>query len=181
MLQNLLADRFKMAIHRETREFAGYALAVAKNGPKLKESKEAPTSQDDGAADPPLKPGSDGFFVPPQRPGMFLQMTVFPGARSTFRQVTMESLANILQTQLRRPVIDETGLIAKYDFVLNFSMQGLDLGIGRIPVSTGDPDAGPLPDIAGALQGQLGLKLEPKKVSQEVVVIDRMEKTPSGN
>jgi uncharacterized protein (TIGR03435 family) len=181
MLQNLFVDRFKMAVHRESREFAGYSLVVAKNGPKFKESKEAPAPQDDGAPDPPLKPGPDGFFPSPQRPGMFLQLTALPNAHSTFQQVTMESLAAILQTQMRRPVIDQTGLTAKYDFVLNFSMQGLDLGIGRIPVSMGSGDKEPLPDIPSALQGQLGLKLEPMKLSQQVVVIDHMEKVPTEN
>jgi uncharacterized protein (TIGR03435 family) len=179
MLQNLLADRFKMESHRETRELSGYSLVVAKNGPKFKASAEASPPPDDGAPDPPLTLGPDQFFVPPQRPGMFLQMTTFPGARSTFRQFTMAALANVLQNQLKRPVNDATGLTAKYDFVVNFSMEGLDLGSGRIPVSPGDGE--PQPDILSALQSQLGLKLESKKEPTEVIVIDHIEKTPTGN
>jgi uncharacterized protein (TIGR03435 family) len=157
---------------------------VGKGGPKLKQSAEATTPQDDGAPDPPLKPGPDGYFPPPERPGMFLQVTGMPGtadARANFRQFTMPMLANILQNQLKRPVADETGLTAKYDLVLNFSTQGISLGNGPIRVSMGDGDPPHQPDLAGALQAQLGLKLEPKKVSQEVVIIDHMEKTPTGN
>jgi len=183
MLQNLLADRFKMASHKETREFSGFSLVVGKGGPKLKESADSPAPKDDGAPDP-LKLGADGYFVPPDRPGMFLQVTGMPGtadARENFRQFTMPRLATVLQKQLKRPVADETGLTAKYDFILDFSTQGLFLGNGRLPVSRGDGDPPHQPDIAGALQGQLGLKLEPKKVPQEVVVIDRMEKVPTGN
>jgi uncharacterized protein (TIGR03435 family) len=184
MLQNLLVDRFKMASHKEMREFAGFTLVVGKGGPKLKESAEAPTPQDDGAPDPPHKLGPDGYFVPPERPGVFLQVTGMPGtadARANFRQFTMPMLANILQNQLKRPVADETGLTAKYDFVLNFSTQGISLGNGRLPVSMGDGDPPHQPDLASALQAQLGLKLEPKKVSQEVVIIDHMEKAPTEN
>jgi uncharacterized protein (TIGR03435 family) len=184
MLQNLLADRFKMASHKETREFSGISLVVGKGGPKLKESADSPAPKDDGAPDPPLKPGADGYFPAPDRPGMFLQVTGMPGtadARANFRQFTMPMLAAVLQNQLKRPVADETGLTAKYDFVLNFSTQGLFLGNGRIAVSMGDGDPPHQPDIAGALQGQLGLKLEPKKVPQDVVVIDHMEKVPTEN
>ena len=184
MLQNLLVDRFKMASHKETREFSGFSLVVGKGGPKLKESADLSAPKDDGAPDPPHKLGADGYFVPPERPGMFLQVTGMPGtadARENFRQFTMPMLANVLQNQLKRPVADETGLTAKYDFVLNFSSQGLSLGDGRIAVSRGDGDPPHQPDIAGALQGQLGFKIEPKKVSQDVVVIDHMEKTPTEN
>ena len=184
MLQNLLIDRFKMASHKETREFSGLSLVVGKGGPKLKESANSAAPKDDGAPDPPRKLGADGYFVAPERPGMFLQVTGHPGtadARENFRQFTMPMLANLLQNQMRRPVADETGLSAKYDFVLNFSTQGLWLGDGRIAVSQGDGDAPHQPDIAGALQAQLGLRLEPKKVSQEVVVIDHMERTPTEN
>jgi uncharacterized protein (TIGR03435 family) len=184
MLQNLLADRFQMAAHRETRESSGFALVVGKGGPKLIQSADSPAPKDDGAPDPPLKPGADGYFPPPERPGMFLQVTGMPGtadARENFRLFTMPELANILQHQLQRPVADETGLTAKYDFVLNFSGQGINFGSGRIPVSPGDGEPPHQPDIAGALQSQLGLRLEAKKVSQEIIVIDRMEKTPTGN
>jgi uncharacterized protein (TIGR03435 family) len=98
MLQNLLIDRFQLATHRETREFPGHALLVAKNGPKFKEPPAASAPQDDGAPDPPLgKPGPDGFFAPPQRPGMFLQVTV-AGVRSTFREFTMPGLAAVCRT-----------------------------------------------------------------------------------
>jgi uncharacterized protein (TIGR03435 family) len=184
MLQNLLADRFQMAAHRETREASGFALVVGKGGPKLKQSADSAGPKDDGAPDPPLKPGPDGYFPAPDRAGMFLQLTGLPGtadARANFRQFSMPQLANILQHQLQRPVTDETGLSGKYDFVLNFSTQGLNLGSGRIAVSQGDGEPPHQPDIAGALQSQAGLKLEAKKVSLEIIIVDRMEKTPTGN
>jgi uncharacterized protein (TIGR03435 family) len=63
MLQNLLADRFKLKIHREAREGLAYSLVVAKDGPKMKESVEIPAAQDDGGPKaPPQRPqiGTDG-------------------------------------------------------------------------------------------------------------------------
>lgn len=69
-------------------------------------------------------------------------------------------------------VTDETGLPAKYDYILTYATEG-----------TAPPSQAlePLPDIFGALQSQLGLKLEKKSVPVQVFVVDHMEKTPSGN
>jgi uncharacterized protein (TIGR03435 family) len=179
MLQNLLSERLKLAMHRETRDLPGYSLVVAKGAPKFKESavKTASTSGDE--PDPPLKPGPDGYFVAPARPGIFVQMTRPPGARATYREVTMQALAESLQNQLRRPVSGATGLKGQYSFVLDFSTEGVDLGSGRIPVSAGDLEDPP--NIFSALQSQLGLKLEPKKGPVPIIVIDHVEKTPTEN
>src|SRR5205823_2257218 len=128
MMQNLLAERFKLTIHRETKELPSYTLTVGKGGPKMKESAPpAATSETDGP--PPLPPpppgppkmGPDGFPVLPSaissRPGLFMMM--MPGrARMMAQQQTMTDLANRLTGQLNRPVIDATGLTAKYDFTL---------------------------------------------------------------
>ena len=179
MLRNLLAERFQLKAHRETRELAGYALVVAKNGPKVKPSVEPPAKADDGVPDSQLRPGPDGYFPAPDRPGVFFQLAGMSAARSTFREVTMRTLAETLQSQLKRPVNDATGLSAKYDFVLNNSLEGLNLGSGRMLVSQGNSE--PQPDLPAALQSQLGLRLEPKKVPVEVIVIDHLEKTPTGN
>ena len=177
MLQNLLAERFEMKTHRETREVQGCALTTAKN-PKLHESAAADPKA--GAADDaPMRPGPDGYFPPPRGPGVFIQMAGRGGARATFRQVSMQGLAETLEIQLKRPVRDATGLTALYDFVLDYSAEGLDFGSERVPVSMGDGEA--KPDLANALQSQLGLKLEAERRPVDVIVIDRLEKTPSGN
>src|SRR5436189_2266368 len=139
MLQNLLAERFKLTIHREVKELPMYSLAVGKNGPKMKESEPASPAKDDaGAAPPPPLPaqpkiGPDGFPVLPLpaggRGGLFLMM--MPGrARLVGRQQTMLDLANRLTTQLSRPVGDATGLTAKYDFTLTFSAEGMNAPMG---------------------------------------------------
>ena len=131
MLQNLLAERFKLTVHHEKKELPMYSLTVAKGGPKLKESEpDAPgTDMDAPPAPPPLPPGPpkigpDGFPQLPApmggRGGMFMMM--MPGrARVMAQKQTMQDLANRLTSQLNRPVIDNTGLTAKYDFTLTFA------------------------------------------------------------
>ena len=216
MLQNLLAERFKLTVHHEKKELPMYSLVVAKGGPKMKESEpDAPgTDMEAPPAPPPLplgppKIGPDGFPQLPApmggRGGMFMMM--MPGrARVMAQKQTMQDLANRLTGQLNRPVIDNTGLTAKYDFTLTFAPDstngplgpggpggGLMVAVDR-PGGRGGPGGGPggnesvfIPDgdppqpLFGAVQSQLGLKLEPKKGDVDIVVVDRMEKTPTEN
>ena len=210
MLQNLLLDRFQMSVHREKKELPMYSLVVTKAG-KLKESGVA-TPPPDNDGPPPLPPpgppkiGPDGFPVLPAamtgRPGIFMMM--MPGrARLTATAQTMQDLANRLSFQLNRPVIDNTGLAAKYDFILTYAPDPNEgpgrggPGLGGIAVAIGPgPAAGPgpggndnvsIPDgetpppLLGALQSQLGLKLEPKKGDVDFIVVDKIEKTPTEN
>jgi uncharacterized protein (TIGR03435 family) len=212
MLQNLLVERFRISVHREKKELPMYSLVVAKAG-KLKESEAASLSPDTDGPPPPPPPGppkmgSDGFPVLPAamtgRPGMFMMM--MPGrARLTATAQTMQDLANRLTNQLNRPVIDNTGLAAKYDFILTYAPDsnegpgrggpgagGMMVAVGRGP----GPGAGPgpggneaifVPDgetpqpLFGALQSQLGLKLEPKKGDVDIIVIGGSEKTTTEN
>jgi uncharacterized protein (TIGR03435 family) len=207
MLQNLLAERFKLSIHRESKELPAYVLSVGKGGPKMKESDPVAAGADpETAALPPPPPpgqpkmGPDGFPVIPMgsRGGLF--MIMMPGrARMIGQQQTMLELANRLTGQLNRPVTDATGLTAKYDFVLTFAPDGMGgpmggpigpMGppIGAVPVAppapggrgVESPDGENLPTIFGALP-QLGLKLEAKKDNVEMIVVDHVEKTPTEN
>ena len=159
MLQNLLAERFKLAVHREKKEMRVYELAVARNGPKFQEAvpKEAVPA---GEAAQPLKRDGDGYPILP--PGM--TMAVIPGhARLRSDNRTMEWFAGMLSNQMGSPVVDATGLHGKYDFVLSWALD----------------DGGP--DLLSALPEQLGLKLEEKKAPVEVLVVDRIEKVPTEN
>jgi uncharacterized protein (TIGR03435 family) len=190
MLQNLLAERFKLATHRETRERAKYSLTVAKNGPKMKEAA-------------PYVPPPGGETIPRGGRGRSIDAYGFPvwqeppeggtwrffingRARLGAQRATMKDLADELTTwQLRTPVTDDTGLTAKYDFVLTFSVpdwhgQTVELpdGMGRLDPSVASE---PLPDLFAAMQSQLGLKLEPKKGPVDVIVIDQIERAPTAN
>jgi uncharacterized protein (TIGR03435 family) len=191
MLRTLLAQRFRMTLHRETKELPIYSLTVAKGGPKMKESTEAPAGDVDPAAmPPPGKVGPDGFpelAVPAGAPIIIIMLN--GRARMMGQQKTMLELADRLTLVAGRPIADATGLKAKYDFTLTYSLEGLNGpqmppippggAIGAPPASTSEAE--PVPDLFGAVQAQLGLKLEPKKGPVEMIVIDHIEKTPTEN
>jgi uncharacterized protein (TIGR03435 family) len=155
MLRSLLTDRFRLAFHREQKEFSIYALEVAKSGPKLK------TSTLSADAPPVVGPG----MVYPQR-------IVLPA-----RNATMGDFVSLLQRAiLDRPVVDSTELSGRYDFDLAWAPDETQFG-GEVPPASGDA---PSPPLFEALQQQLGLKLEARKGLAPALVIDEVNK-PSGN
>jgi len=158
MLQTLLAERFKLAFHRETKELGAYVVTVGKNGPKFKES--------EGEGEMELKPNG--------RAGI------------TIRHATMAQLADMINSELGdspfmvRLVVDQTGLKGRYDFSIDMTNV---MGITS-PVERGAPGSGPdemLNLVLGAISDQLGLKFEAKKTAVEVLVIDHAEKVPVEN
>ena len=184
MVENLLVERFKMKAHRENREMAGYDLVVGKNGAKLTEAVEDPPPD----AQPPRAPGAlgalkmDGDGFPELPPGRDSTMIVMNGrARMRRHNSTMTDLASQMSFQLAKPVHDATGLAAKYDYVLFWSM-----GPARVPASSESgalpaPPEDTGPNLFNALQQQLGLKLEARKVTVSVLVVDHMERVPTEN
>jgi len=180
MLQNLLAERFKMAVHREKKQMQVYELTVAKNGPKFKESvpKDAP-NKDDG---PPQKIKTDGDGFPILTPGM--TMAAIPGhARFGAQNQPMDWLIDMLSGQLASPITDATGLTGKYDFLVSWAFE--DHSSSTPPPIGGAPPAAEfeqyLPALISSVQSQLGLKLTAKKGLAEVLVVDHIEKSPTGN
>jgi uncharacterized protein (TIGR03435 family) len=183
MLRNLITDRFQLKHHTETKQITGYALVVTKNGLKMKESAD----QSGGAPERPPRAtqrGPDGFLIIPPGTGPMLMSMTIQGNRSRMvcQQQTMQTLAHQLERMLSSSVTDATGLTAKYDFTVTFAGgTGPGEAIASSPPADQPDAAEPLPDIFSALQSQLGLKLEPKKMAVEVFIVDHMEKTPTGN
>jgi len=168
-LQALLADRFQLQLNRETKEFPGYVLVVAKSGPKLQESSSGDAASDEiKRADGSPYEGiqmSNGVRDPS---GRFLG-----GATAKAQRATMAMFADILTRNEGVPVVDKTGLSGKYTFTLAWAP--------ALTQVTGDAAAS-LPDgvsLVTAIQ-QLGLRLESSKVPVETIVIDHVEK-PSPN
>lgn len=154
MFQSLLTDRFGLKFHKENRQVSGYELAVDKSGVKMKVS-ELPNT-----FDIPIKGAGRGKLA---------------GQR-----VPMNYLAWFLSQQLNQPVIDKTGLDKFYDFTLEIAPPAPPPGVAA-PVPGAELSAAPEgPDIFGALREQLGLKLDSKKVTAEVFVIDHVVR-PSAN
>ena len=170
MLQNLLVERFKLAVHREKKDAQVYELTVAKSGPKFHESKPDQADSEEGSGPP--KRDSDGF---PILTGS-MTMAIVPGhARIRSHDQDMSWFADMLSGQLRAPVIDATELKGKYDFVVSWAFA--DNSNGRSSDSIEDPTSA----MIGAVQSQLGLKLDRKKGQIEVLVVDHMEKKPTDN
>lgn len=176
MLQNLLAERFSLMVHHDTKVLSVYELVVAKDGPKLKKSVQDPAA----SVLPPAQPvigaeDKNGFpQLPPGRPSW---STINRSGRSRLavKQQPVGVLTKILARRLDRPIIDRTALTGLYDFTLEFDPRA----------ATGGPPAPsqevPAPDIFIAIQQQLGLKLVGAKAPLDVVVVDHAEKIPNAN
>jgi uncharacterized protein (TIGR03435 family) len=146
MLQALLADRFKLKVHREPVEMPVYALIVGRGGPKFK-----PSSPD---ADPTVRisctPNCSSNYV------------------LTMPKGTMEDLSHNLAGAGDRPVVDQTGLTGTFDIKLTYKP-------AYIKSSSPEPDLNDI-SIFTAVQDQLGLKLEPRKAMIDTLVVDHVEK-----
>jgi uncharacterized protein (TIGR03435 family) len=205
MLQNLLAERFHPTLHHEKRGFQVYELLVAEGGPKMKPS---PPDADAETAVPasPGRPQFGGGAFPVRRPGTPMAIDWGDGkmVRSTHRE-TMAQFAEGLGAMVNMSngdgvlrggpppahVIDKTGLTGQFDFTLEFAgavfpanfpaTLAADRGDQKAPEASaaGDPRGGPT--LFVALEKQLGLKLEKRKASLDVLIIDHVDKVPTEN
>ncbi len=144
MLGTLLADRFKLTFHRETKQLASLTLVVAKGGPKLH------VSQEDG-------PG----ILRPNKGAMVAQ------------HATVSEFISTLAGPLRTPVVDKTGLVGRCDFTVDLSSYFAETKAGEQPDLTGI--------MMSALREQLGLNLESRREPVEILVVDHIERNPTGN
>jgi uncharacterized protein (TIGR03435 family) len=199
MLQTLLAERFHLLVHRSSSDVPAFALVVAKSGPRLKESPAEPAADTTGVAgaggnsalrfDAALDP--KGVVTTTGPNGTVRQTTGPKGMHLDIQAMPMRALAEYLGRFKGGPVTDMTGLQGKYDFVLDLSREEL-VEVARssgqaISSGAGDPNRAlldvaedPGTSLASSLD-LLGLKLEPRKSSVEMLVIDRVEKVPIEN
>jgi bla regulator protein BlaR1 len=171
MLQALLADRFKLMVHRETKELPVYSLVIAKSGSKLQEAKP-------GDADANAFKGPDGQHL---KGGHFIWMGGM--GQLAGHDVGMPLLVSELSRQLGRTVIDNTGLKGSYDWTLKWTPDqstSMFKGPESVQATAGAAASETGPSIFTAVQEQLGLKLESQKGPVEILVIDHVEK-PSEN
>ena len=150
MLQQLVRDYLKLAVHMDSKEIPVYELQIAKGGPKLKE-----------VTDP---------AIPDQ--GLMVSAGPAGSSKYTGRSTTVSQILNQLSYNAGRPVFDKTGLTGRYDFTLAFAREP-----ATPAAAAGDaPPASDAPDITTAIQEQLGLKLVPAKGMIDVLVIDHVER-----
>ena len=156
MLQNLLADRLKMKFHKGTKEMPVFVITAPKGAGKLQVSKT------------PTEPGCMITTGIP-KPGEAISATtaVDPvkhrACRNMNMQAIMDTLPRLDPKDIDRPLVDQTGLKGNYDFLLEWA-------------NASDPG----PRMLESLEG-LGLKLEPRKMPLPTIVIDHVEKKPTGN
>lgn len=156
MLQNLLATRFKMTVHRGTKEMPQYQLTVLPGKPLL--ANTAPPASVPGETE---SREPDAFQA---QPGARTSMAIGNGGgRIVTVAETMAQLAQQLEAPLGEPVIDATGLAGSYAFRLEWVQ------------------AGAQNTLAEALKTQLGLKLEHKKGPIDILIVDHAEKHPTHN
>jgi uncharacterized protein (TIGR03435 family) len=164
MLQTLLADRFKLTLHREKKVMPVYALVVGKNGPKLHEA-DAATG---------------------------LRISMGPKGRQLNGKVSISQLADMLSNWTDRPVFDMTEIKGVYDIDLQWAPDDNQRGPGFMgpagpkPEGGGgerkgatDPSEGA--SIFTAVQETLGLKLEGRKSPIDILIVDHAEKVPTEN
>jgi uncharacterized protein (TIGR03435 family) len=158
MVQKLLADRFKLTFHKDKKELAVYVVTVANGEPKMRKSAAGPN-------DPPA------FF--------FRQL-----GDLVVRNQTMADFATWMQSGVMdRPVVDQTGLTGRYDFELKWTPDESQFGQFRgtgVTIQPPTDEANAAPGLYTAIQEQLGLKMGPAKIPDDVIVIDHAEK-PTDN
>jgi uncharacterized protein (TIGR03435 family) len=183
MLQNLLADRFQIRMHRDSKEFSVYGIVVGKGGLKLKESPLDPETQ--AGVNVTAEGGARGTTI------NFGRGAYFSLADNKFeaRKLTMAQLADSLGRFIERPVVDMTDLKGTYDLTLEFTPEEYRTLLIRTALSAG---VNLPPEVMRLLEGasdeslfkglqSLGLKLESRKSPLEVLVIDSASKAPIAN
>ncbi|HEV2711071.1 MAG TPA: TIGR03435 family protein [Edaphobacter sp.] len=161
MMQVLLADRFKLKAHWETRESLAYDLVLSKDGPKMAAAKgELPSAEERKAwSDHPIPP-------------LYQRGDSRVGFDYVAHGCSMDDIVQMLAMQFGHPVLDKTGLTGKYDFILRYHDTQLS--------DRKADDMDPIPTLDIAIQDQLGLKLKSTKGPVQTLVIDHIEK-PSAN
>jgi uncharacterized protein (TIGR03435 family) len=166
MLQALLAERFKLTFHRQSKIMSVYTLVVAKNGPRFTAGRAitAPPSTVEA-------PAHEAQFHKSEGEG---KSNIQLGKESVMaRWTTMAQFAELLAGPVQAPVLDMTGLEGRYDFLVDWR-----------PYAGYDAPEGQRSDVVSmiiaGLQEQLGLKLESRKAPVDILVVDHIEK-PSQN
>jgi uncharacterized protein (TIGR03435 family) len=158
MVQQLLIDRFGLKFHRERKEISGYAVVLAKDGPKFTIEKK------------PDQPGKDDGRVGAGR-GM---------ARG--HMISSAVFAQALSLYLERPVLDQTGIDGLFNFELRWTPNETEPQLGGAALPVGATSTDPSgPSLITALQEQLGLKLITQRSEIDMFVIDHLQEVPTEN
>jgi uncharacterized protein (TIGR03435 family) len=170
MERAMLADRFKLKMHRQPRQVPVYELVVARGGPRLKVGT---------GPDPNAPNGPDGkpqtMTLAPRRSNNGIEMNLQASSMSMEELTKLLGYANVMG--VNHIVVDKTGLTGRYSFTLTFA-PSQEVRPAGMPTPPAAPD--PEPSIFNALEDQLGLRIERKIAMFDTVVVDHVER-PSPN
>ena len=185
MLRAMLAERFGMKTHMESRTVTAYALVVGKNGAKLQPSVLPPDAESAKGLET-LTPSTGGKLSSTGGPAGPTQIVMGPnGAQLVMLKTKVSALADLLSSILGRPVVDRTGLTGDYRIDLDIPREDMQnvaraLGMGGPAAASGVPT-----DPGGSSMFQavekFGLRLDSRKERIEMLVIDHIEKVPTAN
>jgi uncharacterized protein (TIGR03435 family) len=187
MLQALLTERFKLALHKDSQERPIYALVAGKNGPKLK---AAEVQTDNGANAPASGPPGAGPAVRPggQAPRGNMMLMMDPsGMHFKAASATLTQFAEAISRFTERPVQDMTGIEGQYEFDMTFTPEvtrGMPRMMGPPPGAGADRPADAPAERAESILDAVqhyGLKMEPRKSAVDILTVDHIEKTPTEN
>jgi uncharacterized protein (TIGR03435 family) len=173
MLQDMLAERFALKAHLESRDFPAYAMVVVKSGLRIKESVPGKVDAPQGAESFVSAAKGDWPELPAGMPNMATRFSMSGGYQLVRMRVQLEPLSYLIRMRpADLPIVDKTGVTGKYSYGLEYTQdtQG----------ESGDAPA-PAPDIFIALQEQLGLQLEKKKLPFDVIVVESFHGVPTEN
>jgi uncharacterized protein (TIGR03435 family) len=184
MMQSLLASRFGLKFHREPKEVPAYALILGKPPLKLKEVVIDPNAPAPQALEASGSGGPGGIAVNMGNGGSY----TFAGGKFNGKRIAGSVLADVLERYTDRPVVDATGLKGFYDFGFEVTPEEYQTLLIRAGVNSGaalPPQALRLLDNGGDPLGsaveQLGLKLESRRMSIELFIVDQVSRTPAEN
>jgi uncharacterized protein (TIGR03435 family) len=189
MMQALLADRFQLSLHREQKDFPVYALEVAKTGLKMTTSPPDPELDRADAKAPQSFTGTGS--------NQGVSVNLGGGASFTFannkfegKRLSMAGLAATLERFLDRPVVDMTDVKGSYDFSFDVTAEDYQAMLIRSAVVAGvilPPavlrviEGSPTPTSLFDSMEKLGVKLVARKAPLDVLVVDKVLKTPTEN
>lgn len=158
MLQNLLAERFLLVVHRDTRQMPRYSLKLGKGTPRIYRSAQ------------------------PAPPGPRFAVNVVNGHLQYLQHNSpLSAFAGFLSTQLSSSVVDETGLNGDYDLRIEFMPDQRWRGFSQSQAAINAASDDPFPDVFTAIKNQLDLRLEHQKGPVTVLVVDHAERKPTPN
>lgn len=184
MLQALLAERFQLKVHRESREFPIYALRVGRSGLKIKGTPVDPNAPAPQATEVSGAGAPNGVAV-----NLGAGTFSLADSKLAVKQLTMADIARALTRFSERKTIDATGLTDRFDFTLELTQQDYQFSMIRAAINNGYAvaaqglkllDSAPS-NVLGQYLARIGLELEERRAPFDIVVVDSVSKMPTEN